>query len=107
MPALRAKAPRAAGAEPAVEPAADGGLIALHRVRFVPWSPKPVVAVAARCGAVLAAARDDGEIELWETGNWASLVVSCGRGVERGVSFLVLVEARTGVWLGGREWGGG
>ena len=84
MPALRAaKAPRTAGRTAAaaggVEP--TDSLIALHRVRFVPWSPTPVVAAAARPdGAVLAAARDDGEIELWETGNWASLGVSCLKG---------------------------
>jgi len=73
-PASRGGATADAGADPAAD-----GLVALHRVRFVPWSPSPVVAAAARRdGAVLAAARDDGEIELWETGTWASLVVSLG-----------------------------
>ena len=93
MPALRAasKAARPGGASasastrataaggPADAPPPDdeAGLVALHRVRFVPWSPSPVVAAAARPdGAVLAAARDDGEIELWDAGSWASIVVS-------------------------------
>ena len=96
MPALRAAkaartggraattSTRSAGATATEGPPTDdeAGLVALHRVRFVPWSPTPVVAAAARPdGAVLAAARDDGEIELWDGGTWASIVVSvmgCG-----------------------------
>ena len=52
------------------------GLVALHRVRFVEWAPSPVTAAAARPdGAVLAAAREDGEIELWDACAWACLAV--------------------------------
>ena len=68
-----------AGGAPEYSPLIDdpAGLVALHRVRFVPWSPTPVVAAAARPdGAALAAARDDGEIELWDAGTWARFVVS-------------------------------
>ncbi|KAL4856387.1 WD repeat-containing protein PCN [Chlorella vulgaris] len=48
------------------EPSA--GLIALHRSRFIDWQPAEVVALAASGdGSVVAAAREDGDIELYET----------------------------------------
>jgi len=60
--------------------AASPGLVALHRARFVDWSPSPVVAVAASSssdgGTALAAAREDGAIELWETEGWSCILVS-------------------------------
>jgi len=61
----------------------DGGLVALHRARFVDWAPSPVVALAPTADAgLLAAARDDGARELWDVDSWACLVVSGGEGGE-------------------------
>ena len=55
----------------------DAGLVALHRARFVAWAPAPVVALAAtHDGSALAAARDDGGLELLDTETWACVVVS-------------------------------
>ena len=52
-------------------PAEDGhsaGVVALHRARFVQWQPAGSVALAASGDAsLLAAAREDGDIELYET----------------------------------------
>ena len=47
---------------------ATAGVVELHRSRFVEWQPAAVVALAASGdGSVLAAAREDGAIELYET----------------------------------------
>ena len=47
---------------------ASPGVVALHRSRFIEWQPAGVVALAASGdGSVLAAAREDGDIELYET----------------------------------------
>jgi U3 small nucleolar RNA-associated protein 4 len=47
---------------------ASAGVVALHRSRFIEWQPAGVVALAASGdGSVLAAAREDGDIELYET----------------------------------------
>ncbi|CAL8461915.1 g1446 [Coccomyxa elongata] len=46
-------------------------LVALHRVRFVPWQPTAAIASAATAdGSLLAVARENGSIELWETATW-------------------------------------
>lgn len=46
---------------------ASAGVVALHRSRFIEWQPAGVVALAASGdGSVVAAAREDGDIELYE-----------------------------------------
>ena len=53
---------------PSEDNAASAGVVALHRSRFVEWQPASVVALAASGdGSMLAAAREDGDIELYET----------------------------------------
>ncbi len=52
-------------------------LVALHRVRFVPWQPTAAIASAATAdGSLLAVARENGSIELWETATWTCFQVS-------------------------------
>ncbi len=65
MPAVGQRGSKRAAA---AETGASAGVVALHRSRFVEWQPSGVVALAA-CGdgSVLAAAREDGDIELYET----------------------------------------
>lgn len=78
----------------------DGSLVALHRARFVDWAPAPVVALApAPDGAALAAARDDGALELWDVDSWACLVVSVGRGGQAAPAAL----AAPPHWAAGRR----
>ena len=54
------------GAEPS-----KSQLVALHRARFLKWAPTAAVACACtEDGALLAIARESGNIALWETENW-------------------------------------
>lgn len=49
-------------------PAPNPGLVELHRSRFVEWQPAGVAALCASGdGSLVAAAREDGDIELYET----------------------------------------
>ena len=58
----------------------DSELTRLHRARFVAWSPTAVVALAATGdGTLLAAARESGDIELWETDTWTCTLVRMTR----------------------------
>lgn len=80
MPGQRApKRGRAAG-EPH-EAAPSAGVVALHRSRFVEWQPAGVAALAASGdGSLLAAAREDGDIELYETATGHCFQVCWQRG---------------------------
>ena len=54
-------------------------LIALHRARMFDWKPTAVTALAATSdGTVLAAARESGNLELWNTDHW-TLAAVCSR----------------------------
>ncbi|KAK9855784.1 hypothetical protein WJX84_010494 [Apatococcus fuscideae] len=56
------------------------GLVALHRTTLIDWQPTPIVALAATPdGTVLAAARESGDIELWETQSWHCFLRCPGR----------------------------
>eukprot|EP00271_Cylindrocystis_brebissonii_P004887 TRINITY_DN16808_c0_g1_i1.p1 TRINITY_DN16808_c0_g1~~TRINITY_DN16808_c0_g1_i1.p1 ORF type:complete len:1190 (+),score=220.21 TRINITY_DN16808_c0_g1_i1:223-3792(+) len=47
-------------------PSATPSLMEVHRLRLIDWEPSPVVALAASVdGTAMAAARDDGAIEVW------------------------------------------
>ena len=60
---------------------ASAGVVALHRSRFIEWQPAGVVALAASGdGSVLAAAREDGDIELYETSTSYCFQVGDGAG---------------------------
>ena len=60
---------------------ASAGVVALHRSRFIEWQPGGVVALAASGdGSVLAAAREDGDIELYETSTSHCFQVGDGAG---------------------------
>ena len=51
-------------------------LVALHRARMFDWSPTAVTALATTSdGTVLAAARDSGNLELWNTDHWTVTAV--------------------------------
>jgi U3 small nucleolar RNA-associated protein 4 len=64
MPAQQRGSKRARTEE---EPA-SAGVVALHRTRFIDWQPTGVVALAASGdGSLVAAGREDGDIELYET----------------------------------------
>lgn len=64
MPAQQ-RGPKRARTE---EEPASAGVVALHRTRFIDWQPSGVVALAASCdGSLVAAGREDGGIELYET----------------------------------------
>jgi hypothetical protein len=73
-PAPQTKQAQPAHKPPPGQPHAD--LTWLHRARFAAWEPSAVVALAASGdGSLLAAARDSGEIELWETDTWTCTLV--------------------------------
>lgn len=51
-------------------------LLSLHRLRSIDWEPTAVVATAtSEDGTILAAARDSGAIDLYETEHWTRLTV--------------------------------
>jgi WD40 repeat protein len=51
-------------------------LVALYRCSCVSWKPSPIVCVSA-CpdGSVIAVAREDGDIEFWDTDSWSLTLV--------------------------------
>jgi hypothetical protein len=51
-------------------------LVALHRARFVDWSPTAATASAVSGdGTLLAVARESGNVELWQTDHWSCITV--------------------------------
>ena len=58
----------------------DGELVTLHRARVVDWAPTAITALAATAdGTVVAAARESGSIELWNTEHWQCMKVTVVR----------------------------
>ena len=56
-----------------------GPSVAVHRGRFVGWSPTEVTSGAATADATaIAIARASGDIEIWDSLNWNCLKVSMG-----------------------------
>ena len=57
-------------------PPAKRQFVALHKARFLDWTPTAAVACAATDdGLLMAVARESGKIELWETENWSMIKV--------------------------------
>lgn len=56
----------------AASPDVSSDLVALYRCSCVDWKPSPIVSIAA-CpdGSAIAVARDDGDIEFWDTDSWS------------------------------------
>ena len=58
---------RKAATDPAERDPRDG-MVLLHRSSFIEWQPTPIVALASsRDGSMTAAARENGDLELYET----------------------------------------
>eukprot|EP00892_Ulva_mutabilis_P000419 jgi/Ulvmu1/10378/UM061_0061.1 len=56
-------------------------LVSFQRCNAVPWRPSPVVAVAICADQTLVAvARDNGSIELWNSASWTCVLVLPGKG---------------------------
>lgn len=54
----------------------NDGLVLLHRARFIEWQPAPIVALASsHDGSLAVAARETGDIELYDTSSWHSFQV--------------------------------
>lgn len=52
-------------------------MVALHRARIVEWSPTAITALAATAdGTVVAAARENGSLEIWNTEHWQCIKVA-------------------------------
>lgn len=55
-------------------------MVALHRARIVEWSPTAITALAATVdGTLVAAARESGSIEIWNTEHWQCIKVRSDR----------------------------
>lgn len=52
-------------------------MVALHRARIVEWAPTAITALAATADAtIVAAARESGSIEIWNTEHWQCIKVA-------------------------------
>ncbi|KAK9825655.1 hypothetical protein WJX81_005809 [Elliptochloris bilobata] len=114
QPRRPAKQPRAAPhvkqakapAEALPSPKTD--LTRLHRARFVAWSPTAIVALAASGdGTLLAAARESGDIELWETDTWTCTLRIPGRDNASLTSLAWLRDSEPGGDVAWRLFSGG
>ena len=69
-------------------------MLELHRGRFVEWTPTPVTALAcARGGALVACARDGGELEVYDTTRDWRMVARVPGHANAAISALTWVEA--------------
>jgi len=93
--AKRKGAAKEAAAAPGASSQGPKGLLALHRSRFVEWSPSAVVAIAGNDdGSSVAVARENGAIELWDTAHWHCYMTIPGH-QEAAVTSVA--------WVGGSE----
>lgn len=59
------------------DPPHNETLVALHRARFLDWSPTAATASAVSGdGSLLAVARESGDVELWQTDHWTCITVA-------------------------------
>lgn len=74
-------------------------MVALHRARIVEWAPTAITALAATADAtIVAAARESGSIEIWNTEHWQCIKRIPGRKHAAISSLAWTREGSSGRW---------